>query len=392
MPAKLERCVKAVMEQGKSEESAYAICNAQLKDSYTGHFRDAAIYDPVQKTAVSVRDGVIEYLGLELGLEPQQQLFTVYRSPATIANAAMKMNGIPITQDHVSLDVPPPESGGTVDKSEMIDASDPTTITTIAIKNRLSLSDTIAMSDSRELSLGYNAQLIPHNEYDFEQVNILPHHLAVVPRGRCGPMCSFIDKLPIVETPNEDQEMFKSKKEKDKLHSAFIDADGAMNLQQIVELAAALPEAIKAVPVDQLNDLLPALQQIVEAAKGVLPPEETSPTEEETPAEEMTDESMGEKKPGFTDADVKKFTDEAVKKHASVIDKAREFVDETYVFTGKSTGEIMRDALATQSQDKFSDAELDLAFKLLKKNTNYQNFGDVKTEESGFSAIADKEL
>lgn len=30
MPAKLERCVMDVMKQGKSESSAYAICNASL--------------------------------------------------------------------------------------------------------------------------------------------------------------------------------------------------------------------------------------------------------------------------------------------------------------------------------------------------------------------------
>ena len=30
MPKKLERCKTAVMKQGKSESSAYAICNAAL--------------------------------------------------------------------------------------------------------------------------------------------------------------------------------------------------------------------------------------------------------------------------------------------------------------------------------------------------------------------------
>lgn len=31
MPAKLEKCVKDLMKQGKSESSAYAICQASLK-------------------------------------------------------------------------------------------------------------------------------------------------------------------------------------------------------------------------------------------------------------------------------------------------------------------------------------------------------------------------
>lgn len=31
MPKKLERCVKKVKKQGKSKDSAYAICTAQMK-------------------------------------------------------------------------------------------------------------------------------------------------------------------------------------------------------------------------------------------------------------------------------------------------------------------------------------------------------------------------
>ena len=39
----------------------------------------------------------------------------------------------------------------------------------------------------KELSLGYDARLIPSDKYDFEQRDIVPHHLAVVEAGRCGP-------------------------------------------------------------------------------------------------------------------------------------------------------------------------------------------------------------
>jgi len=392
MPAKLERCVKAVMEQGKDEQTAYAICNAQLKDSLTGQFRDSVVFNPTEKTALSVRDGVLEYLGLELGLEPPDRLFKVYRSPATIANTAMKMAGLPVTDEHVALDVPPPTNGGFVSESEMVDAADPVTQTTIAIRNRLSIADTLLAAveaDKRELSLGYNADLIPcdDGEHDFEQRNIRPHHLAVVPRGRCGPMCSFIDKLPT----EEEKAMPKSK-----LHKAFCDQEGAMNLQQIVELATALPEAIKSVPVDQLQELLPALQQIVEAAKSVMPEEEMTPMEEETPTEEMSDEgdmtNEEEKKPSFSDADVKVFTDKAIRQHAAVIEKARGFLAETYAFADKSTEEIMRDALATVDNTKFSNTELPLAFKLLKKpDADYSRFAD--SQPGSLSTILkDKEL
>lgn len=396
MPDKLERCVKSVMEQGKSEESAYAICNAQLKDSFVGHFRDSVVFNPIEKTALSVRDGELEYLGLELGLEPPDKLFKVYRSPATIANVAGPMRGLPVTDGHVSLDVPPPTSGGFVHESEMVDTVEPTTKTTIAIRNRISVSDTLLAaieSEKSELSLGYNAELVPseHEEFDFEQRNIRPHHLAAVPRGRCGPMCSFIDRLPY-EQPETDP------MPKTKLHKAFCDAEGQMNLQQIVELATALPEAIKSVPVDQLTELLPALQQIVEAAKSVMPEEEAAPPAKEPPADEppVEDEDMPpaeeeKKKEEFSDAAIAKRVDEANRNHAKVIDKARDFLPDDYKFADKSTADIMRDALKTVDNEQFSDSELPMAFKLLKKPAaDYRNFGD--KQPGSLAALQDKEL
>jgi len=58
-------------------------------------FADTATYSDTERTAVSIRDGVLEYLGTEIGLEPPDKVFAVYRSPATIANAAHAMKGIP---------------------------------------------------------------------------------------------------------------------------------------------------------------------------------------------------------------------------------------------------------------------------------------------------------
>lgn len=387
MPEKFDRCVKDVMASGKSKDSAHAICTAQFKDHLTGKFRDAVTFNGEEKTAVSVRDGVLEYLGIEIGMHPQDKIFTIYRTPATIANAAMAMPGIPITDDHVSLDSAPPTSGGTVTSSRMITAADEKTSTTIAIENKIAIGDTLLpliMSGKRELSLGYMADLVPHDVYDFEQKNIVPHHLAAVDRGRCGSMCSFIDKTPIVKG---DPDMLK-------LHKAFSDENGTMNLQQIVELATALPEAIKSVPVDQLQELLPALQQIVEAAKSVAPEmveEVAMPEDKAETTDAVKDEEIEKKEPGFSDSDVKRFTDEAIKAHTDVITKARDFLDDDYVFTGKSTNQIMIDALAKDSGQKFSDSELPLAFKMLKKTeSNYKNFGDTKPDD--FDSLQDKEL
>lgn len=367
-------------------------------------FADKMTYDPHQKTAVSIRDGVLEYYGSEIGKEPLDQVFRVYRSPATIANATMKMAGIPLTDEHVSLDEMPPTDGGVVESSEMIDAIDEFTHTTIATKNKLSISDPLRASvesGKRELSLGYMANLVPHDEYDFEQKDIIPHHLAVVTDGRCGSMCSFIDRKP---TQEEDPTMKK-------LHKAFLDAEGAMNLQQIAEVVAAFPEAIRQMPLDQVQKLMPVLQEAMTAATEVgAEPEVMDEDVKEDPTtdengegekEEVMDEESEEKESdkfedsaAFKDAvkaEATKLTDAAIKRHSEVIEKAKTFVDAEYSFTDKTTEQIMRDTLATESSEKFEDNELSTAFKLLKKSGDYKNFGDNSGADK-FINLADKEL
>ena len=171
---------------------------------------------------------------------------------------------------------------------------------------------------------------------------------------------------------------------------AFFDAEGQVNLEQIVEIATALPEAIKKVPVDQLVKLMPAMQEIMAYAKEQGAVTEEYPTEGE---EDMTDEGKtGEE--DKEEKDKEEFTDSAafkdavasavkgeVKRYAEVVNKARNFLDADYDFSGKSANQVMADSLATQSTDKFEDSELPVAFKLLRKpNTDYSQFGDTKPD------------
>jgi len=355
-------------------------------------FADLAVYSDTARTAVSVRDGVLEYFGAELNMEPIDKIFTVYRSPATIANAAYAMSGIPLTDEHVSMEAPALDSGSRVESSVVIDQIDEPTFSRLAVQNRLAVSDALQLllKDKKQLSLGYEADLVPHSRWDFEQINIVPHHLAAVPVGRCGPLCSFIDRKP--ETPLEGKTM------KQKLIRAFTDAEGAVNLEQIVEIATALPEAIKKVPVDQLVKLMPAMQEIMSYAKeqGAMPDAETETEMEDEAAEEDSEETKDEKeKENFADSSafkdaVSSAVKGEVKRYAEVVNKARNFVDADYDFVGKTANAVMRDALATQSTDKFEDAELSVAFKLLRKaNTDYSQFGDSKPDNGLMSRISE---
>lgn len=378
-------------------------------------FSDAATYDGSLKTAISVRDGVLEYLGEEIGHEPPDKIFTVYRSPATIARLIAQMPGIPVIGDHVE---PGEEDDGILSKVESaspIDYFDAELGSTLAIQNKLSLDPAMLAEiegGKNQLSLGYTGQLVPHSRYDFEQIDLTPTHLAAVQAGRCGDGCRFMDRKP--QTKPEATRPMK------KLHKAFLDAEGSLSLSQIVELAAGLPEAIKNVPADRLQELLPALQEIMAAATdaGVEPlvTEEVVNDTDEVLIDEEVDKLMDES--AETDGEGKKLTDsarrlfrakarkrfadkmnaaigEAVKAHAAVLDKARGIMPETYKFADKSTNQIMRDALAIEhGATKFTDSELSVAFKMLRKSASnqYQNFGDSKADDSSLSARLQKEL
>ncbi len=65
----------------------------------------------------------------------------------------------------------------------------------------------------KQLSLGYSADIVPHSEYDFEQIDINPHHLAVVENGRCGPLCCFLDRKPELKTQEIEVNSMKKKAE-----------------------------------------------------------------------------------------------------------------------------------------------------------------------------------
>lgn len=331
-------------------------------------FKDSLRFDTATKTAISVRDGVQSYYGMELGMQPFDKVFTIYRSPATIANCVNRLSNIPLTDEHVTLDETPQIPCGSVVDSVLVDNFDAETHSTLAVKNTVSLDGAILdliQSGKKELSLGYRANLKPHDRYDFEQTDIEPHHLAVVSRGRCGGACSFIDK-----------------------QGEFMDEDkgASPTLAETVDIAVALPEAIKNMTIEELQEVLPVLQSIVNKGK------EGEKSVEAVEAE--TDEPEAKKeKVAITDtAEFMDAVTKAVEAHTVVIEKARDFVDAGYSFVGKSTAQIMRDALAVEhGNQKFDDSELPVAFKLLKKTaSSLKNFGD--SCACPFDSLKDKEL
>ena len=349
------------------------------------------------KMAISVRDGVQEYAGIELGLEPYDKSFKVYRSPDTIKAIKDQLVGIPVTNGHVELeDIPPEKIIGFIDGSELVKYRNELLSSTIAIKNKVKLSDNMIqlLNSKNQLSLGYFAETENHGSYDFEQVNIIPHHLAIVENGRCGTVCKFRDERKDMD-PNEldnpegteitDEDTVTTEEE-------VTDAEMPVNLQRIAEVVNDLPEAVKLMSLTELEKLVPALELAINTARAATPNGQTAleGTESETLPEEGMEEINDEAetitktdepaKADFKDSKAFKDAVMVVAGHrVDVILKAKKFLDENYDFK-KDTLTMMRDVLATQTKEKFKDEEVGVAFKMLKKFADYAKFADSKGE------------
>ena len=365
-------------------------------------FKDNLAFDQTTKTVVSVRDGILEYYGQELDIEPLDKVFKVYRTPATIANLRDSLINLPVTVEHVSQDGPVSDQDkvGSVQTSEVVDLIDNSKISYLGIKNRILLDNNvlaIVQTGKNQISLGYSANLIPSDieGIDFEQKDIQPHQMSIVDFGRCGSECSFIDRA------------FKGAVKEMTLLKCFTDEDGNPNLAQIVEIVKGLPEAIKNMPGDELQKVLPMLQDIVSMGQNGTEEEDANSENSEAPEEEQktdaSDEDLDMDKKDDDD-DQKKIADSVnrqvterlavvINDHTNTLLKSREFLDNDYAYKGKSTLEIQKDVVATQYEDAASmtPAEVSMAFKLIKRPEKvYDSFKPKNEQQNRIKELLNK--
>lgn len=339
-------------------------------------FEDSHImtFDAKHKNVVSIRDGFQEYMGIELGIQPFDKVFKIFRDQSDIRELADKLVNLPITDEHIEPDGVIDKSviKGFVDTSEAVEHRDVDTDTHVIVRNGIKLNENMVQlvnNGKKELSLGYKAKLVPHDLYDFKQVEIVPHHLAIVQNGRCGDICKFTDGA--------------------NMKNSFLDADGTVSLERVMELATQLPEVISKMDINELGKLVPVLEKVMESA-GMNSVEPEPEMEEEVVAEpEMTDMEMEEKEKEVATKAVEEFKDSNCFKDAQIkfadervecIAKAKSFLDKAYVFAGKSNLKIMGDALkAEKPSETFEDSEIAVAFKMLNSKApinDYVEFGD----------------
>ena len=312
-----------------------------------------------KRTVISIRDGIQEYLGAELGIEPFDKVFKIYRSPETIKELKDKLKDIPLIENHI-------EPEGTIDDdlkrgkiidSEIVENIDNESDSTIAIKNEISLFKDKLEFEYEQLSLGYKATTLPSAKYDFEQFNILPHHLGIVEAGRCGDVCKFQDQRGVKR----------------------------MNLE---ELMAKLKEFLDSSSDEDKASLVKMLDEM-------FPKKETAVTDSEEVAKKFEDA----KKTAVSNfMDSKVFKDAMLNygnERAAIVTKAKNFLDEKFDFKDKTNEAIMTAVVAAEyPNESFKDAEIGVAFKLLKEReqTAQTQMVDFKDAKENIKKVFDEEM
>ena len=183
----------------------------------------------------------------------------------------------------------------------------------------------------KQLSLGYKAKTLPSADYDFEQTEIIPHHLAIVEAGRCGDVCEFKDEKGV--KPMDLNELLAKLKEK---LTDISDSDKAL---------------------------------ILEALAGIIPQTVVMDEEKVIEIEKKFEDAKNTAIANFMDS--KAFKDAMLNygnERASIVTKAKNFLDEKFDFKDKTNEAIMSAVVAAEyPNESFKDAEIGVAFKLLKE-------------------------
>lgn len=303
-------------------------------------FKDKGHFDPANKTAIIMRDGVYTYLAGEFpgaltkDADPEQKL-RVYRSPESVKAAYERfkeLGKIPVIFEHPEEDLDLKDySQGYGYDPELVEEG-----MNVCIKCKLKLRDESKEAYDelgvREISCGWLGDFIEPDAkdapYDYEQTFEEFNHIALVPEGRCGNLCSIKDRKGV-------NMKVKAKQVKDNKASL---AKASKYLDEIAKVAKESEE----IEDSHAEGLLTAVQGLKEAIAGF----EEFAKQEDKEGEElgMDDQKAAEARQDINSA--KTIEDEEDEEDVDVVEVEDEDVDKR---------ELIReaDAIAMKPADEF---------------------------------------
>lgn len=331
---------------------------------------------------VTVKDYWISdegYLTLRVGVT-RPGVFPYLRSDGTIqyelkhpedvfSNLTMESaKGKPVTEDHphdkVDMKNFKRHAKGLSHTDVQVKDGMPTVTVTVFDEG---LAEKIQSGDKREISIGFDCDLVPERgtydgqQYDFKQTNIVINHLAFVEKGRAG---------PTVGARNDDAAWQIDKKDGGaKMPTVRIDGK---DYEVPQEVKSKFDEAqAKANQLDAVTGERDSLKSQLETAKGQL---DSKDVEIKTLKDEL--EKAKDQKPSQDELDA------AVKERLALVDTARDYVKD-FDPEGKSNKDIKVLVIQTldeefkpdEKSDEYIDARYDGAVSVLK-NMAHKTVGD----------------
>lgn len=161
---------------------------------------------------VIARDGIQEYLGLELAedLEPMKK-YGVLRPTEEVLNKKSldSFINMPVTDDHppefVTVDNAKDLIKGSIANYDLIQKGNNNLVKAKMIITDKELINKI-INGKVEISAGYTQKLIPEEgewhgqKYQFKQTDIKINHIAIVHKGRCGDACKLTSDTVVTIT------------------------------------------------------------------------------------------------------------------------------------------------------------------------------------------------
>lgn len=360
--------------------------DVKMKDEVI--FLSDKAYMKEDMTIISARDGIQEYMDVEINQGNTGKILKVYRPPDDIDKINKYMKDLPITKGHVDLGVKIPNNKiiGKVTDSKIEKLNDVKNKTTKGLKNTISPNDKMLKLSDKEFSLGYFVKLesADSNEYDFvqrlvDQSELEPHekpveHLALVENARCGNTCTFlkdeqINKEQIVDY-KEMVDAYKKMGDEDK--KKFMKDMGMYSKEDMKDMEKEMKDNMSEEKKEDMKDM----EKDMEKEK-----------------EKMKDEAIQKFKDSDTFAQAIK---DGANKRACVMNKASKFLDSKYDYNSKDINDIMRDSLAIAFKDeKFEDSQLEGAFKTMSLVGNVTPIIDKAADKKPSAAakyFEDKEI
>ena len=324
-------------------------------------FKDKGNYDASTKTAIIMRDGVYTYLAGEFpGIfdeeDPNKKL-RVYRSPDSVRAAYeqfKKLGKIPVIFEHPEEDLDLKDySQGYGYDPELVEEG-----VNLAIKCKLKLRDESKEAYDelgiREISCGWDGDFVTPDDttvYDYEQTFSNFNHIALVPEGRCGTLCSI-----------KDQKGAKMKVKAKKINDSKY-ADLVKKASKYADEVANLAKSSEEIEDSHAEGLLTAIQGLKEAISGF---EAFAQQENKEP---MLDEEADKKDAEVVDEDEATDLPEADVKvtevHDECEDEDKAKVQDEDVDKRKLIGEA--DAIAMKPADEFEGGAEEKFRTLTKK-------------------------